>query len=377
MTLPLKSLFLTLAILASLIGCTKKEWTEVDKFRFHVPPSSKSFEEILFDREHNGLFAETVALGAGGTKKFYLYDQFKGHHYPFAFFKLMDPKALEGRLDGELGSTILDRDRFFKVPRAVWGTIIFLSGLEAPGIFSELLTHLEDVYATHHPQALPGTFQEKIVSRIVPLNVEKLAILDMLTSNPDRHVLNVLVQQDREKVRLVPIDQDRAFPEIYTLNKLFGIDKSTQKNGLCPTASLFPKINCKFPPVWITPPLKAYLETPISQTSKDYIKALNIRNSIDTFQLHSANASQILTFEINAYLLKAGIKEGKTLAQIYSLMVEDGKLDDFLLKTVVPETVTQLKKKGYFASGLINNREKALEIFVSTYVKLLPGWIKS
>ncbi|KAL6877613.1 hypothetical protein ACP4OV_012828 [Aristida adscensionis] len=150
---------------------------------------------------------------------------------------------------------------------------------------------------------------EDMGTQVFPVNeVQKIAVLDIRLANADRHAGNILVCQDEDHLKLVPIDHGYCFPEKFE--------------------------DCTFD--WLYWP---QAREPFGAESISYIKSLDAEKDIALLNFHgwelSPQCARVL--RISTMLLKKGAERGLTPYDIGSILCRQTVSKESKIESIIEE----------------------------------------
>ena len=277
--------------------------------------------------EQQNLFWESGrSLGSGGSAdKVIFFTEVEGENRDYALFKTPVPPV--ERKGGEVVALIVSNG-FFDLPPSL---LVRVRLRPEEAVKRGFLTkRLDNVLSTGNPSVLPGSIPAELGGKIEGKSVQKMAVLDLLINQADRHVGNMLLVPKGDAFQAISIDNEVTLRVATPLPQL--LLSKTPGLGDCKTS--FVRLNCKFTPIWVEDELlNPFIKTPINQEIASFLEGLDTVRVIDELREVGASDAQLFLFRICATVVKDWSAAGKTIEQIYDYYVDPNGLTGSISKT--------------------------------------------
>ncbi|PRP75782.1 hypothetical protein PROFUN_08776 [Planoprotostelium fungivorum] len=249
----------------------------------------------------------------------------------------------------EVAACALDRSGFFSVPLTGLVDITY-SGFHSGEVLPDRLNARRKKGSLQQYIHNDGSAEDMSGSRFPTAGVHRLAILDIMLMNGDRHEGNILVQRSPRGCHLIPIDHGYCLPR--TLDK------------------------CWF--CWLTWP---QAKVPFGGEELEYITSIDIEKDIKMLRRMDITEDVLENYRIACLLLKHGASRGMTAYDIGAILCrvkgidKESELEKMLVhyKILSTKMGTDLKVKDMI-SHMVLSRCMNVE---RNKKKLLPHFTKS
>jgi len=224
----------------------------------------------------------------------------------------------------EVAAHVIDRRNFFGVPLTGLVDIMY-SGFHNGETVSENPTVRRKAGSLQQYIPSDGSAEDMSVSRFPTSAVHRLAILDIMLLNGDRHEGNVLVQKDPRGCKLIPIDHGYCLPR--TLDK------------------------CWF--CWLT---WSQAKLPFGPEELQFIFSIDIEKDVRLLRRCGMTEDVLCNFRLACALLKRGAESGLSAFDIGAMLCRvKGANQESELEKVLAQSKHVISKMGGIQSDVISH----------------------